>query len=125
MNVELGLSHWWPLAAIVAILAAAVVIGGYRRELGRVPPAGWLKLAALWLLTWWLLEPLHLIHTAPPQANVMLVVVDDSASMAARTLDVGAPAEVIRQLASVPFPPKAGAGQTAAHAKPGGDTPPE
>ncbi len=100
MNVELGLSHWWPLAGVLGVASAALVVGGYRRQLGRVPPAGWLKLAGLWLLIWWLLEPLHVIRCAPPQANVMLVLVDDSRSMQARTLQGRSPADALRTLLS-------------------------
>lgn len=98
MNMELGLSQWWPLATVLAAVSALLVIRGYRHQIGRVPIVGWLKLAALWLLTWWLLEPLHVVRSAPPQANVVLVVVDDTRSMQARTLKDGSPAEVLRDL---------------------------
>ncbi len=78
----------WPLWAVAAGFAAAVglILGLYRYEAGAVSPrrAGWiigLRLAALALLTWILIEPAWVREVEREPRRKVVFVYDESASM--------------------------------------------
>ena len=83
-RMMLGAPHWVVPALILAGLAVATVIWNYvrGRSIGAVGwVAGGLKLCAIGLIAFCLLEPMQSGERPRPQANVMPILVDNSLSM--------------------------------------------
>lgn len=99
-----GAPDWaWPAIGL-GVLALGFVAWSYRRTGGRAGARGWaagFKLAGLLLLLAAIVEPRLLRVQARPGANQLLVLVDDSASLAIRDADAeNSRADSVRALLS-------------------------
>ncbi|CAN5915782.1 Ig-like domain-containing protein [soil metagenome] len=90
-----GMQDMWPQVAVGLVLLTLILLWlGYRRSNGMLPRrflAMLCKLAVLFLLILCLLEPMLVKQTAKTGENVVLMLADNSASLALQDPDTGKP----------------------------------